>query len=173
MSISPVIAVRVAGLLAGVILVAAVALGTWRVPASPSAAGVEGDLQAVSSGEVGVEPSGAVVPRGELIPGGPALRGRVRLSNRTAKLLAATPRVGGGDPELDGLVEVELRVTGRTAFRGTVARLRQGIAPVVTLPRGGAATVAVVLRVPADAGPDAAARGGAWTLSFTSPEEAR
>ena len=173
MSISPVIAVRVAGLLAGVILVAAVALGTWRVPPSPRAAGVEVDLRAVSSGEVGVQPDGPVVRRGELTPGGPVLRGRVRLSNRTAQALAATPALTGGDPELDRLVEVELRVTGRTAFRGSVARLRQGVAPIVTLPRRGEASVAVALRVPAEAADDAAARGGAWTLSFGSAGDGR
>jgi hypothetical protein len=61
MSLSPVMAMRAAGLLAGMCIVAVLALQTWRVPASPSAAGVSVDLRAVPSGEVGVSPGGALL----------------------------------------------------------------------------------------------------------------
>jgi hypothetical protein len=160
-------ATRAAGLLAGLCLVAVVALGAWRVRPSAQPAGVEADLRAVSSGEVGVEPSGPVVRRGVLTPGGPAVRGRVRLSNRTAGALAARPHLTGGDPALDRFLEVELRVAGRLAFRGPLGRLRDAAAPVASLPRGGHAVVDVALRVPASAGSEATARAGHWTLTFS------
>ena len=167
MSLSPVIAVRLAGVLAGLILVASVALGSWRVPASPRAAGLEVELRAVGSGEVGVAPGGAVVRRVSLRPGGPDARGRARLSNLTAGVLRARPTVTGGDASLDRLLQVELRVGNRVAFRGSASRLRSGgVGPVVTLPRGGSAPVVVSVRVPASAGDDAVARAGSWTLTF-------
>ena len=167
MSLSPVIAVRLAGVLAGLILVAVVALGSWRVPASPRAAGLDVDVRAVGTGEVGVEPGGSVVRGSGLTAGGRSLRGRVRLTNRTAGVLRARPAVTGGDPALDRLLSVELRVGGRVAFRGPASRLRSGgVGPVATLPRGGSAIVGVAVRVPAAAGEDAAARAGTWTLTF-------
>ena len=167
MSLSPVIAVRLAGLLAGLVLVALVAVGSWRVPASPQAAGLEVDLRAVPTGEVGVAPAGPVLRGAELTPGGEAARARLRLSNRTAAALAARPLVTGGEPALDRLVEVELREGGRLVFRGPLTRLRaQPASAIVTLPRGGGATVAVAVRVPSSAGDDVVARAGAWTLTF-------
>lgn len=167
MSLSPVIAVRLAGVLAGLILVAVFAAGAWRVPASPRAAGLDVDVRAVGTGEVGVTPGGSVVRGSGLTPGGRVLRGRVRLENRTAGVLRARPAVTGGDPALDALLEVELRVAGRVAFRGPASRLRSGgVGPVAVLQRGGTAAVAVAVRVPQGAGDDAVARAGQWTLSF-------
>ena len=168
MSLSPVIAVRLAGLLAGLSLVVAVAFGAWRVPASPQAAGVAAELRVVSSGEVGVQPAGAVVRSDGLTPGGAAASERVRLLNRTAGRLAAVPLVAGGDRALDRLLEVELRVGRRVAFRGPLADLRRGTAPIARLPRAGGANVLVAVRVPASAGEDAAAREGTWTLTFAA-----
>jgi hypothetical protein len=159
--------VRAAGLLAGLCLVGAVALQAWRVPASPRAAGLEVDLRAVPSGEVGVAPAGAVIRARALTPGGPPARGRVRLSNRTAEELGARPRVTGGDPALDRLVEVELVAAGRVVFRGPVGRLRGDLAALVPLRRGGTADVAVRASVPRGAGRDAVARAGRWTLTFS------
>jgi hypothetical protein len=159
--------VRAAGFLAGLCLVGVVALQAWRIPASARPAAAAVDLRAVPSGEVGVEPAGPVVGRAELAPGGPAARGRVRLSNRTAGALAARPRLAGGDPALDRLVEVELTVSGRVVFRGPLGRLRDGAAAAGPLPRGGGAAVGLSARLPAGAAAEAAARAGRWTLTFS------
>lgn len=167
MSLSPVMAMRLAGLLAGLCLVTVVALQSWRVPASPRAAGVEVGLRVVSSGEVGVSPAGPVLRGRALTPGGPAGRGRVRLTNRTAGELAARPRLTGGDPALDRLIELELSVAGRVVFRGPPAGLRDGVSTPVPLPRSGSAVVRVSARVPAGAGDEAVARAGSWTLTFS------
>jgi hypothetical protein len=168
-------AMRAAGLLAGMCLVALLALQTWRVPASPRAAGVEADLRAVPSGEVGVSPAGAVLGRGAVMtPGGPPVRGRVRLSNRTAGALAARPLVAGGDRALDRVVEIELTVAGRVVFRGPLGGLRDGVSTTsVPLPRAGSATVVVSARVPAAAADEAVGRAGRWTLTFSSSSETR
>jgi hypothetical protein len=166
-SLSPVMAMRAAGLLAGMCLVAVVALNAWRVPASPRAAGVEVALRAVPSGEVGVAPAGPLLDgRAVLTPGGPAVRGRVRLSNLTAGALEARPRVTGGDRALDRVVELELTVAGRVVFRGPLGGLRDGVSTPVPLRRSGSATVRVTARVPAGAAEDAVARAGRWTLTF-------
>lgn len=170
MSLSPIIAVRAGGLLAGMCLVVFVALQAWRVPGAPSAAGVDVDLRAVPTGEVGVAPAGPVLARRTLRPGGPAARGRVRLSNRTAGMLAARPRVTGGDDALDDVVEVELTVAGRVVFRGPLGGLRDDVSTPVPLQRGGSATIGVSARVPASAGDDAVARAGRWTLTFSAGE---
>lgn len=167
MSLSPVMAMRLAGLLAGICLVGLVALQSWRVPASPRAAGVEVDLSAVASGEVGVAPAGRVLRRVALTPGGPAASARVRLTNQTAGALAATPRVTGGDRTLDRVVEVELRTAGRVVYRGPLGGLREGDSAQVALPRAGSAVVRVNARVPASAGEGAVARAGRWTLTFS------
>jgi hypothetical protein len=166
MSLSPVMAMRAAGLLAGVCLVAVVALQTWRVPASPSAAGAQVELRAVPTGEVGVAPAGPVL-RGSLVADGPGLRGRVRLSNRTAQSIAVRPRVTGGDPALDRLVELELTVAGRVVYRGPLGGLRDGVSTSVPLRPSGSATVRAVARVAASAGDEAAAREGRWQLTFS------
>jgi hypothetical protein len=167
LSLSPVIAVRLAGLLAGLSLVAGVAFGAWRVPASPRTAGLDAELRVVGTGEVGVAPAGAAVRGSGLVPGGPAARGRVRLTNQTAGALAVAPRVSGGDPALDRLVDVELRTAGSVVFRGSLERLRGGSGgAVATLRRGGQASFVVSVRVPSSAGEDAVAQAGRWTLTF-------
>jgi hypothetical protein len=167
MSLSPVTAVRLSGLIAGLSLVALLALQAWRVPASSRPAGVDVGLRAVATGEVGARPSGGAVRSRVVTPGGPAARGRVRLSNRTAGVLAARPHLSGGDPVLDRLVEIELRVAGRMVFRGSMERLRAGSAPAIVLPRGGRAVVGLRLRVPEAAGEEATARTGRWALKFS------
>lgn len=167
MSLSPVLGARVAGLLAGLGLVGIVALGAWRVPASGRPATVGVDVRALSSGEVGAEPAGSVVGPAELVPGGPAVSGRVRLSNRTAAALAARPRVTGGERELDAVVSLTLTVAGRVVYRGPMGGLRDGVSTPVLLPRGGGAVVGVRAHVPEGSAADRAAlRSGRWTLTF-------
>ena len=165
--------VRAAGLLAGLCLVAVVALQSWRVPASPSAAGLELDLRAVPSGEVGVAPAGRVLGGTALTPGGPDVRGRVRLTNRTAQAVAARPLLSGGDPEFDRLVELELTAAGREVFRGRLGDLRDDVSTSVPLRRGDTVPVAVRAWVPQGAGDAAVARAGRWTLTFSSAGAAR
>jgi hypothetical protein len=163
---SGVIGSRVGGFLAGLCLVGVLALQAWRVPASARPATVAVDLRAVPTGEVGVAPSGAVLDGAQLTAGGDAVRGTLRLQNRTAGALTAGARVAGGDPALDRLAQVGLTVRGRTVFRGALADLRDGARVAVALPRGGTATVAVDVRLPEAAAADATARSGEWTLTF-------
>jgi len=166
-------AVRLAGLVAGLAVVALLALQAWRVPASSRPAGVDVGLRAVATGEVGVRPSGGVVRSRVVAPGGAPARGRVRLSNRTAAVLAARPHVTGGDPALDGVVELEMRLAGRTVFRGSLDRVRAGEAPAIVLPLQGRAVVGLRLYLPRDAGEEVTARAGRWTLSFAAEDPAR
>ncbi len=167
MSLSPVMAVRVAGLVAGVCLVTVVALSAWRVPASARPAAVALDLRVVATGEVGVAPAGAVFDRSGAAPapGGPAVRGRLRLSNRTAGALRVRARVTGGDAVLDRVVEVSLRSGGREVYRGPLGGLADA-GPLLSLPRAGGASLDLSARIPGSAAPEAAARGGRWTLTF-------
>jgi hypothetical protein len=74
--------------------------------------------------------------------------------------------VSGGDPALDGVVELELTVAGRVVYRGPLGGLRDGVSTPVPLQRSGSATVRVSARVPASAGDEAVARAGRWTLTF-------
>jgi hypothetical protein len=154
---------RAAGFLAGLSLVAVLAVGVWTVPgvARPAVAGV--DLRAVSTGEVGIEPGGSVLRTTALIPGGPAVEGRLRLVNRTAGPRLVRARAAGGDADLTQVVEVSLRAGGRLVYRGPLAGVAGG---AIRLPRRGAVDLEVSARIPASAARAAAARTGRWTLTF-------
>ena len=154
---------RVAGFLAGLSLVAVLALQSWRVPGAtrPGAAGV--DLRAVSSGEVGVEPGGSVLAARAVVPGGPAARGQLRLTNRTAVPRLVRARAAGGDAELAHVLEVTMTVRDRVVYQGPLSALAGG---AIALGRGASETVDVSVRLPAGASSVAAARAGRWTLTF-------
>ena len=171
MSGLPISGVRVAGFLAGLCLVGLLTLLSWRVPAVSRPAPVAVELRTVDSGEVGVQPAGAVVRGGSLAPGGAPVTGRVRLANRTAGTLTAAARLRGGEGTLDRLVEATLVVRGRTVFRGPVGGLRERSRVAIALEPGGAADLEVQLRLPPAAASEAAARSARWSLTFA--EDAR
>ena len=162
MSVSGLLGARIAGLLAGLGLVAILAVQAWVVPGATGPAAASVDLRAVPTGEVGVEPEGPVLDRSAVVPGGPAVRGTLRLMNRTAGPRLVRARVAGGDPELARVLVVTLTARGRVVFRGPLERLESAIA----LPRGGSADVDVAVRIPRDGAREAVARAGTWTLTF-------
>ncbi|MDQ3740271.1 MAG: hypothetical protein M3389_04925 [Actinomycetota bacterium] len=151
MSLSPVLGVRIAGLLAGLGLVGLFALQAWRVPATARPATAAVDVRALSSGEVGVADAG---------------QGRFRLSNRTAGALRLRAQVQGGVPEADSSVSVTLAVAGRVVYRGPLGGLREGVSTPVPLPRGGTASGSV--RAVGPTGVE-----GRWSLTFSGAGAAR
>ena len=163
---------RIAGLVAGILLVAVVAWTAFRVPVSAARLGLGVSLRVVPSGELSVDPEGADVLRASgLEPGerAAAARGLLHVRNQTAQTVAARPRLQGGDPALDDVLHLELTRRGRTVYRGPVGPLRTGSARAAVLVRSGElAGLRVRAFVPAGVPERALGADAKLTLAFVS-----
>lgn len=158
---------RTAGLLVGLALAAGFVL-TARPAAGPPV-GLDVTIAAGNSGEVMVEPLGAVVSARALRPGGTA-RGRLVLRNQTPYERALRPTVDGVE-DLDRDLRITVTSAGKQLYNGTLGGFRGLRRSLLTVPTGGAATLDLALSVPSAA---AAARlqglSGQLSLSFRGDE---
>lgn len=158
---------RVAGFVAGLLIVAAVAWHAWRVPASAAPVELEVTVAAAGDAELAVEPAGDVLA-GALRAGARPAEGLLHVRNQTATTLALRPVLRGGDPVAGAALHVELTRRGERLFRGPAAGLRGSAAATVSVPSGERAGMRVRAWVPA--GTDAArlGTGARWNLSFAA-----
>ena len=153
---------RIAGLLAGLMLVAGGVLAAR--PAAGPPLGLDLRLAATPSGEVGVEPPGPVLRARALRPGGLAT-GEVVLRNHTAFAQDVRPVLDGARGA-DRHVRVSLTAHGTHLFDGRLSELRAGSRAPLRLAVRQRATIAVRAWVPAGAD-DAAIRGRAADLGLS------
>src|SRR4051812_121178 len=91
---------RIAGLVAGLALVASVAWYAWRVPASAAPAAVGVALRVAPGGELAVDVRGDVLSATGLSAGRGEAKGLFHMRNLTGRRIAVFPRLRGGDPQL-------------------------------------------------------------------------
>lgn len=115
--------VRVAAFAAGVVL-AALALLSWRVPASGEELGLDVRLVATPPGELLVEQTGTFLSGRGLTAGGQVVKGRLTVRNVAGRRLAFQVRGLPSTRRLDRLLRVELRAGGRRLASGPLGDLR-------------------------------------------------
>jgi hypothetical protein len=115
--------VRGAGFAAGLVL-AALALLSWRVPASGEELGLDVRLVAMPPGELLVEQTGPFVSGRALTPGGRAAEGSLTVRNIAGRRLAFRVRGLPSARGVDRILQVELRVGGRRLASGPLGDLR-------------------------------------------------
>jgi hypothetical protein len=159
---------RIAGLVAGLLLVAAFAWHAWRVPRSEAPLGLGVSLRAAPGGELSVDARGAVLSADSLVPGGAGseARGLFHMRNLTGRTIAVHPRLSGGDPQLERVVYFELTRRGSVVYSGPAAGLRGTAARPVLLPTGGLAALRVRAWVPGRVATALLGRAGRWDLGL-------
>jgi hypothetical protein len=115
--------VRVVGFAAGVVL-AALALLSWRVPASGDELGLDVRLVATPPGELLAESSEPFLAGRGLVPGGDPAEGRLTVRNVAGRRLAFRVRGLPSARGLDSLLRLELRAGDRTLASGPLGDLR-------------------------------------------------
>src|SRR5689334_10882569 len=90
---------RIAGLVAGLVLVASVAWSTWRVPASESPPTVGIAVKLAPDGSVKTDAPGDVLRASALGTGRGEARGLFHMRNLTGQPLAVRAQLAGGDAE--------------------------------------------------------------------------
>jgi hypothetical protein len=149
--------VRVAGFAAGVVL-AALALLSWRVPASGDELGLDLRLVATPPGELLVESSEPFLAGRGLVPGGDAAEGRLTVRNVAGRRLAFSVRGLPSARGLDGLLYLELRADDRRLASGPLGDLRAWTDRSFELEASESADLTARAWLPEDAGPGYEAR---------------
>jgi hypothetical protein len=158
---------RIAGLIAGLVLVASVAWSTWRVPVSASPPTVGVAVKLAPDGSVKVDVPGDVVRSPALGRGAGEAGGLFHMRNLTGQRLAVRPQLAGGDAEVAQVLHVELTRRGRVVYSGPAAELRGGVARAVLLPPRGLAALRVRAWVDGDVTPSLAGRDARWRLTLS------
>jgi len=159
---------RIAGLVAGLALVAAVAWTAWRVPASDAPLGVGVALRPAPGGELSVDARGDVLAADALQGGvaGSQARGLFHMRNLTGRPIAVQPRLRAGETALERTLYLELTRLGRVVYSGPAAGLRGTAARPVLVPTGGLAALRVRAWVPGRVPAALAGRAGRWELAL-------
>lgn len=163
---------RIAGLLAGLALVASVAWSTWRVPVSESPRTVGVAAKVAPDGSVRVDVPGDVVRA-------PALgsshdgeaTGLFHMRNLTGQPIAVRAQLAGGDAELARVLHVELTRRGEVVYAGPASELRGGVARPVLLGPDELAALRVRAWVAGDVTPALAGRDARWRLTLTGSRQ--
>jgi hypothetical protein len=116
--------VRTVGFAAGLVL-AALALLSWRVPASGDELGLDVRLVATPPGELLAESSEPFLAGRGLVPGGDPAEGRMTVRNVAGRRLAFRVRGLPSARGLDDLLHVELRAGDEPLARGPLGDLRR------------------------------------------------
>jgi len=162
---------RLAGLLLGAAVTATLVVG-WHITAPLDHAAASVAFTASPTGELGVSPAGAFVNAPHLQAGAPATRGELAVRNQTRVPLAVDVRLRTQTGDLDDLLRVRVRGSGRLLFDGTLGGLRRGIDPLVLRP-GASRRLRVAVTLPAGDGRAAAGRADAVAILLrTTPAEA-
>ena len=159
---------RIAGLVAGLVLVATVAWSTWRVPVSESPATVGVAAKVAPDGSVRVDVPGDVVRASAL---GSRHRGEAsglfHMRNLTGQPIAVRAQLSGGDPEVARVLHIELTRRGEVVYAGPASELRGGVARPVLLEPDGLAALRVRAWVDGEVTPALAGRDARWRLALT------
>jgi hypothetical protein len=124
---------RRVGLAVGLLL-AAVAVLSWRIGAEGAPLGTAVSFLAAPPGELTAAPAGEFVSARGLEPGETA-RGRLQLRNVAGGRVEVRLRARPSARELDRPLMVRLQAAGRTVFRGRLGSLRAWTR-ALTIPRG-------------------------------------
>lgn len=121
-------------MLAGLALAAAVAW-SWHTPPAGGALGLDLRLVAVATGDVALEPPGALAAERGMAPGSSRrVSAEATLTNQTGRTLDVRIRALPADRDLDRILALSVRIDGRPAFRGRLGELRAGTSPVRLAP---------------------------------------
>ena len=161
---------RIAGLVAGLLLVASVAWSTWRVPVSEAPPRVGVAVKLAPDGSVKVDVPGDVVRSPALGRDEGEARGLFHMRNLTGQKLAVTPQLSGGDDEVGRVLHVELTRRGQIVYSGLASELRGDVARAVLLPPGGLAAVRVRAWVDGEVTPSVAGRDARWRLTLSGAQ---
>jgi hypothetical protein len=124
---------RLAGVLAGVTIAIAL-LVSWQVPGGQRTLGADVRMEALQTGEVGVQPIHPFLSVPSLLPGS-AVSGQVTVRNQTGVPLATRLRALPSTRELDSLLAVRVSAGARTLYDGALAGLRgSGTRPFALAP---------------------------------------
>lgn len=115
---------RLAGIVGLTIGLAVVMLAVsgWRIPGGDGHLGADIFFSSGPTGELEVSPSGPFLRATSMRPGGEA-HGSLMLRNQTGARLAIRVRGLPDRPDLDGLLQVEVRSGKVRLFSGTLGRL--------------------------------------------------
>jgi len=120
---------RIAGLVAGIILAASFLLA-WRVPASSGRLGADMRLVALVPGELTATPKDFFLSARAMKPGDPPKTGVLLVRNITTGAADVRVKALPSDPTLARAARMELRSGGRVLARGSVAALRTPSRPM-------------------------------------------
>jgi hypothetical protein len=122
-----------AGFLAG-LAAAAFALSGWQIPAGSGTLGLDVQVLANSTGELGLEPAGVVLNARHLDERNASAEARTTVTNQTSAELAVRMRALPESHDLDALVRVEALAGDHAIFRGPLSGLRAWTAPLRVAP---------------------------------------
>lgn len=140
-------AVRLAGVLTGLVGFAAIAAAT-RLPPGPTVLGADVTIAIAPTGELGVDPGGPMFIEAALRPGQQPREHGTQVHNRTGQPLVVTVRSRPSGDDLDGALLIELRNDGEPMWSGVERDLRGGTH--FTLQPGRGVRLGVLASVAAD-----------------------
>lgn len=157
---------RWASFAAGIVLVA-IALAAWRVPAASGPLGAELRVSAVPAGELTVSRIDPFLVETGLRPTGRAPRAAhtLTLRNVAGRPLGFRMRSVPSGRGLDGVLRIEARVGGHELYTGTLGGLRRWTRGVFSLASGERSPLAVKAWLPSSA-----ARGSEGMIEDVSLE---
>lgn len=123
--VRPAHAVRVAGVVTGLVGFAVLAVAT-RLPAGPTVLGADVTISIAPTGELGVDPAGPMFIEAGLRPGQDPREHRTQVHNRTGKPLVVTVRSRPSGDDLDGALRIQLHRDGEPIWNGAERDLRLG-----------------------------------------------
>jgi hypothetical protein len=127
---------------------------SWQVPAGTGRLGLDVQVIASKTGELGVEPTGVIVQGTGLEPraGRDTARGKTTIRNQTPKTLEVRMRLLPGSRDLDQIVLVDAEARGTPMFAGLLGTLRDWSRNAVRVEPGERFELDVRLQVPQGAG---------------------
>lgn len=152
------------GIAAGLMLAAVLVL-SWRVPAEGRPLAADMRLVALPAGEIAVEPGGVFLSGQDLSAGGRRAHGAVALRNVTGHPLDVRLRLVPSSRGLDRAVRLRLRAEGQPIATGPLGTLRDWSARSLRLAPGGDTILRASAWIPAGA---AARTGGGQTVEVTT-----
>jgi len=159
------------GLAVGVSL-AAVAVLSWRIPASEATLGADVRLVAAEPGELEISSDGPVASGRALLPGRGAATGELAVRNITGRPARVALKALPSNDELDDAIRLELRSGRRVLLSGELGELREWSGTRLELDPAERATLDVRLWLPRGTDEDFEGRMTDVTLDFrVRPEE--
>jgi hypothetical protein len=156
---------KAVGFLVGAFAVSSAILA-WRVPLGDGVLPAELTVIASPTGELDVQPTGALLAGHDLRSDGRSARARFSVRNQTGRTLAVRVRAPVDTRDLDRIVEVALRGRGVMLYRGPLGGLRRSPSGRLLLRPGGAAAYILQVWIPRSVGERYRGRFGTAPLTF-------